>query len=267
MDIKDIKFMPKIKKTKPKTVIVTGGVHGIGRAIADSFLKSGNNVAIIDILESEGKEMESENDHVYYINSDLTNNSTVPLVIDKVIDKFGNIDILINNAGFQYVSDLENFPDDMILKMINLMLISPILLSKYSLRNMVQNGWGRIINISSIHGLVASPYKTGYVVAKHGLIGLTRSIAIEYALKGITCNAIAPTYVKTSLVESQIKKQAEYNKIKESDVINKILMKDSPIKNLLRPEEVSSLVCYLCSDAASSINGVVIPIDYGYTAK
>ena len=255
------------KLSTERTVVVTGGVEGIGRAIADSFLRNGNRVAILDKNKSAGAEMQRGNPNVYFWEADLSDPAVCKTLIDKINDEFGRLDILVNNAGFQYVSPFEDFPDDISEKMFDLMLRTPFLLSKYAMPIMKKNHWGRIINIASIHGMVASPLKAAYVTVKHGLIGLTKAVALESITSGITCNAVAPTYVKTSLVTNQIKAQAEHLHVDESRVISDVLMKDSPVARLLEPEEVASMVMYLASDAASAINGSVLTIDHGYTSR
>ena len=162
---------------------------------------------------------------------------------------------------------MDEFPDDVFENMIDLMVISAFLLSKYSYKIMKKRQWGRIINIDSIHGLVASPNKIAYVTAKHAMVGMTKAIALEGILHGITCNAIAPTYVNTDLVHKQIKSQAEIMNVKEERVISEVLMHDSPIKKLLDPKDIANLVLYLCSENAYAVNGAVFTMDYGYTAR
>lgn len=255
--------MVNFQLSSEKVVVVTGGNSGIGRSIVEGFLSNGNRVVVIDI----DKSLEEVNKNLYFIRSDLSKPQVCEGIIKIIKERYGQLDILINNAGFQYVSPIDKFPDDISEKMMNLMLRTPYLLSKYSLPIMKENGWGRIINMASIHSLVASPYKSAYITVKHGLIGLTRAVAVESAQFGITCNAIAPTYVRTPLVDNQIKAQANYTHISEDKIISDVLMKDSPVKRLLEPNEVTSMVLYLSSDSAMSINGSVITIDYGYTSR
>lgn len=253
--------------SKERAVIVTGGVEGIGRSIAESFLKNGNRVAVIDKNGEAGQRMKEEFKGLGFFEADLSKPDLCKDLVSMVREELGRIDILVNNAGFQHVAPFEEFPDDVSEAMFNLMLRTPFQLSKYTIPAMKEHHWGRIINIASIHGMVASPLKAAYVTVKHGLVGLTRAIALESISYGITCNAIAPTFVRTALVTNQIKSQAEYMHVEESRVVSDVLMKDSPLKRLLEPEEVASLAMYLSTDAASGINGAVVPIDHGYTAR
>lgn len=254
------------KVSKEKVVLVTGGAEGIGRAIVSSFVANGNRVIMVDKNDKLGRKVQEQNENVLFMAADLSDPTASKGVIKTVDEELGRLDILVNNAGFQHVSSIENFPDDVFMSMINLMVVTPFLLSKYSLPLMKKNGWGRIVNIASIHGLVASPLKAGYVTSKHGLVGLTKAIAVESAPFGITCNAIAPTYVNTRLVSNQIKSQAENLHIEEERVINEVLMRNSPVRRLLEPNEVASLVMYLCLNDASAINGSILTMDHGYTS-
>jgi 3-hydroxybutyrate dehydrogenase len=178
----------------------------------------------------------------------------------------GRIDILVNNAGIQHVAPLTEFPDEMWRRIIDIMLTAPFLLTKAVLPGMYAAGWGRIVNIASVHALRASPYKAAYVAAKHGLLGLTRVTALEGAEHGVTCNAVCPSYVRTALVEKQIADQARIHGIPESEVVEKIMVAEAPIRRLLEPDEVAALVAYLCSDDARSITGSAPTIDCGWTA-
>ena len=178
----------------------------------------------------------------------------------------GQIDILVNNAGIQYVAPITEFPEAKWRQILEIMLTAPFLLTKAVLPGMYERGWGRVINIASVHALRASAYKSAYVTAKHGLLGLTRVTALEAAEHGVTCNAICPSYVRTALVEKQIADQARVHGIPESEVVEKIMVAEAPIHRLLEPEEVAHLVTYLCSDAASGITGSAQMIDCGWTA-
>jgi 3-hydroxybutyrate dehydrogenase len=178
----------------------------------------------------------------------------------------GRIDILVNNAGIQHVAPLTEFPEEMWRRIVDIMLTAPFLLTKAVLPGMYAAGWGRIVNIASVHALRASPYKAAYVAAKHGLLGLTRVTALEGAEHGVTCNAVCPSYVRTALVEKQIADQARIHAIPESEVVEKIMLAEAPIRRLLEPDEVAKLVAYLCSDDARSITGSALTIDCGWTA-
>jgi 3-hydroxybutyrate dehydrogenase len=188
-------------------------------------------------------------------------------VIDAAVKEHGRIDILINNAGFQHISPLEEFPKDKWDQMLKVMLTAPFLLIKYAWPYMKRQGWGRVVNIASIHALVASPNKVGYVTAKHGLLGLTRAAAVEGGSHGITVNALCPAYVRTPLVENQIAGQARTHKIPEGKVVEKIMLRPAPIKRMIEPEEIASLVLYLCSENGASVTGACWTIDCGWTAQ
>ncbi len=254
-------------KSNRKVAMVTGGASGIGMAIAKAFVSNGFQVVVVDINKINQKDTGNELKGVFFIEADLSKPENCKSIIEQTVKEFGRIDILVNNAGFQYISPIEDFPDDTSEKMFNLMLRTPFLLIKYSIPIMRKNGWGRIINISSIHGLVASPLKSVYVTVKHGLIGLTKATALESIQYGITCNAIAPTYADTKLVSDQIPIISKKLGIDKEKVVPDILMNDSPIKKLLDVDQITSVVSFLCLENASAINGIAIPIDYGYTAK
>lgn len=183
------------------------------------------------------------------------------------VGKHGRVDVLINVAGIQNVSTIEDFPEDKWDFMISLMLTAPFLLTKYAWPSMKENGWGRIINLNSIHGIVASEYKSAYISAKHGLSGLTRTAALEGGPLGITVNSICPAYVRTPLVDKQIADQARTHGIPEDQVVSEIMLSKAFIKKLLEPRTVAEVAKWLCSDAASSITGVMLPVDGGWTAS
>ena len=184
-----------------------------------------------------------------------------------LVNKLKSIDILINNAGLQIVTPVDEFPDADWLKLIQVMLVAPFQLTKYFLPGMKRNKWGRIINISSIHGLVASPFKSAYVAAKHGLVGFTKTVATEVGEDGITANAICPGYVDTPLSRGQIKSQSELHGINEDEVISKIMLQNASIKELIDPSEIASLSLFLSSNSAKSITGSAYSIDAGWTAR
>ena len=179
----------------------------------------------------------------------------------------GRVDILVNNAGLQHIAPVEDFPDEEWARLVQIMLIAPFQLTKAVVPGMKAGGWGRVINMSSIHGLVASPFKSAYVSAKHGIIGLTKTVAHEVGQDGITVNAICPTYVRTPLTESQIADQARTRGIPESEVVEKVMLEPAAIKSLVEPEEVAALAMFLASNEARSITGAAYTIDAGWTAR
>jgi 3-hydroxybutyrate dehydrogenase len=199
--------------------------------------------------------------------ADLTDATATRRLVDQAFDSAGRVDILVNNAGFQHVSPVEEFSEEIWNKMLQVMLTTPFLLTKYLLPGMKQRGWGRIINIDSVHGLVASPFKAGYISAKHGLLGLTKTVALEAAAFGVTVNAICPAYVRTPLVEQQIADQARTHGIPPEEVITRIMLEPAAIKRLIEPAEVAEFALFLASDRASAITGAVQTMDLGWTAR
>ena len=185
---------------------------------------------------------------------------------DYTREKYGKTDILVNIAGIQHVCSIEEFPEDRWDYIINLMLTSPFLLTKYVWPEMKAQKWGRIINLNSIHGLVASEFKSAYVSAKHGLTGLTKTAGLEGGPYGITVNSVCPAYVRTPLVDNQIVDQARNHGISEDEVVSKIMLQKAAIKTLLEPTDIAEVIKFLCSDAASHITGSALTIDGGWTA-
>jgi len=256
---------------KGKVAIVTGGASGIGWACIESLAKAGASCVIADMDVPGGERAEAKLKEVgsagLFVKASVSSPDDVRHLVDATIEKFGRLDILVNNAGLQYVAPVVDFPEERWNTLIGVMLTGAFLCSKYSLPHMIKQKWGRIVNIASIHARVASPFKVAYISAKHGVLGLTKVIALEQAENGITCNAICPAYVRTPLVEKQIANQAVTNKISEEDVVKKIMLEPAAIKRLLEPSEVASLVCYLCTDEASGITGATLDIDLGWTAR
>ena len=199
--------------------------------------------------------------------ADMTSRDDCRALVERARREWGGVDILVNNAGLQHVAPIEEFPEDRWEYVVRVMLIGAFLLTKYAIADMYRKRWGRVVNISSLHGIVASPYKSAYIAAKHGLMGLTKAVALEAADKGVTVNAICPSYVRTPLVENQIADQARVNKMSEDDVIEKIMLAPAAIKRLLEPSEIAAYVAFLCSDDASGITGAAQLIDVGWTAR
>ena len=249
-----------------KVVIVTGGASGIGQSIAERFGSEGAKVAVADIDVEAGKAVVEKFDGLF-VQGDLSLRKDCKELVEKTLSRWGKVDILVNNAGFQNVDPVENFNEDTWDKMIALMLTAPFLLTRYAWPSMKAQKWGRIINIASIHGLIASPFKAAYISAKHGLLGLTRTTALEGGPYGITVNAICPAYVRTPLVEKQIADQARTRGLDEEEVISQVMLEPAAIKRLIEPAEIAALTRYLCRDEASYMTGSPVIIDGGWTAK
>ena len=251
----------KNQVSNQKIALITGGGGGIGSAIAKHFSSKGIKVVIVDIDSSVKPFAESLGGS--FFECDLTDLSSIDMLMDQV----GDVDILVNNAGMQYVESVENFPDEMWVKLIQIMLIAPFKLTKRVIPYMRSAQWGRIINISSIQGLVGSPYKSAYVSAKHGIIGLTKSVAQEVGQDGITVNAICPAFVRTKLVEKQVPGLMKSYNMTEQEVIKNVMLKTASIKRLIEPEEVANMAYFLTSDEAGAMTGSAYNIDLGYTAS
>lgn len=250
---------------KDKVCIVTGAASGIGLAIAEMFAAESAKVVMVDINEDQLK-AHCERLHANYVVADLSKRADNKKVVDDAVKFYGTVDILVNVAGIQTVSPIEDFPEDKWDFMINLMLTSPFLLTRYSWPFMKANKWGRVVNLNSIHGLVASEFKSAYVSAKHGLSGLTKTAALEGGPLGITVNSICPSYVMTPLVQKQIAAQAINHGITEEEVGPKIMLQKAAVKKFLQPSEVANVVKFLCTDEAGMITGSTMTIDGGWTA-
>jgi 3-hydroxybutyrate dehydrogenase len=249
-----------------KTALITGAGSGIGRAIAEKFARHGAQVILHDVTP-DTKKIAASLDGAF-VAADLADPDAVRELASAALRAASNrIDILVNNAGFQHVAPIEDFPEEVWMRMIQVLLVAPFQLIKRLLPGMKERGWGRIINVASIHGLVASSSKSAYVSAKHGLVGLTKTVALEAGAFGVTVNAICPAYVRTPLVEKQIAEQARVNAIKEEEVIDKIMLEPAAIKRLIDPEEVADFALYLASDQARSITGAAHLLDLGWTAR
>jgi len=249
---------------KNKTAFITGAGSGIGKAIAEVFAREGARLILNDLEPGAARLAQALGG--VFIQADLSDQSSVRALAQRALE-LGPVDILVNNAGLQRINPVDEYPEDTWNMMLQVLLTAPFQLIKYTLPGMKQRRWGRIINIASLHGLVASPYKSAYISAKHGLLGLTKTVALEVGEYGITCNAICPAYVRTPLVESQIADQARTLSIPEAEVIEKVMLAPAAIKRLIEPEEVAEYALFLASDRASAITGSAQVIDLGWTAR
>jgi 3-hydroxybutyrate dehydrogenase len=241
-----------------RRALVTGGASGIGRAVAVALAGAGADVTIVDRDADAAKTVADETGGLAVV-ADL---SDLAAIADLDLD----VDIVINNAGVQHVAPLESFPPEKFSFILRLMLEAPFRIIQGSLPHMYAQGWGRIINVSSVHGLRASAYKSAYVTAKHGLEGLSKVVALEGAPHGVTSNCINPAYVRTPLVEAQVADQARSHGISESEVLDQIMLGPVAIKRLIEPEEVAALALFLCSKNADSMTGSSYCLDGGWTA-
>ncbi len=258
---------------KGKVSIVTGSTSGIGLAIAHALAKEGSDIVINGFgkpedIEKERKELEdSYGVKCIYHGADLTKIEEIEDLVNTVKDTFGGVDILVNNAGVQHVAPIDEFPVEKWNLIIGLNLNAAFHMIRLCLPLMKERGWGRIINTASAHALVASPFKSAYVAAKHGIAGMTKVVALEAAQKNITCNAICPGYVWTPLVEGQVADTAKARGITEEEVKRDVLLAAQPTKEFVTTEQIGALAVFLCSDGAQNITGVSLPIDGGWTAQ
>jgi 3-hydroxybutyrate dehydrogenase len=241
-----------------RRALVTGGASGIGRACAERLAAAGAAVVVLD-RDAEAAKAVAEQVGGSAVAVDLSD-------LDAIDRLDLDVDVLVNNAGVQHVAPIHEFPPERFSFILRLMLEAPFRLVRGALPHMYGRGWGRIVNISSVHGLRASPYKSAYVTAKHGLEGLSKVIALEGAEHGVTSNCVNPAYVRTPLVENQIADQARTHGISEDEVVEQVMLAPAAIKRLLEPAEVAEAVTYLCSPAAASITGSNLVLDGGWTA-
>jgi 3-hydroxybutyrate dehydrogenase len=255
-----------------KSAIVTGSTSGIGLGIARGLAASGVNIVLNgfgDANEIEAIRSELADAHqvrVLYSGANMADGNDIAAMMAQAEQEFGGVDILVNNAGIQYVAPLEEFPVEKWDAIVAINLSSAFHTTRLAIPHMKAKSWGRIVNIASAHALVASPFKSAYVAAKHGIAGLTKTAALEVAEHGITVNAVCPGYVMTPLVEKQIPEQAKARGITEQQVISDVLLAAQPTKRFVTVEELSSVVNFLCTDHARSITGITLPVDGGWTA-
>jgi 3-hydroxybutyrate dehydrogenase len=258
---------------KGKTALVTGSTSGIGLGIARRLAAGGANLVLNgfgDAGEIERLRAGLASEHgvtVTYDGADMSKAEAIEAMMQKAIARFGSVDLLVNNAGIQHVAPIDEFPLEQWNAIIAINLSATFHTTRSALAAMKKKRWGRIVNIASAHALVASPFKSAYVAAKHGVAGFTKAAALEVAEQGITVNAVCPGYVRTPLVEKQIPEQAKARGISEQQVIHDVLLAVQPTRQFVTVEQVAALTAFLCSDEAASITGAMLPIDGGWTAN
>ena len=256
-----------------KFALVTGSTSGIGLGIATALAEAGAHVVLngfgdaVEIERIRSSLSERTGVQVLHSGADMSRPEEIAAMVRFAEASFGRIDVLVNNAGIQFVSPVDEFPDAKWEQILAINLSSNFYATKAVLPGMKARNWGRIINLASAHGLVASPYKSAYVAAKHGVLGLTKTVALEVAETAITCNAICPGYVKTPLVEGQIKDQAKVHHMSEEQVVRDVILASQPNKRFVEVSEIGELVLFLCSSGGSSITGIALPIEGGWTAR
>ncbi|MDI1334935.1 MAG: 3-hydroxybutyrate dehydrogenase [Lacunisphaera sp.] len=256
-----------------KVALITGSTSGIGLGLAREFARQGIHVMLHGLGEPGEAERlrkslaEETGVKVSYDDADLRTPEKVAGLVAKTEQLFGSLDILVNNAGIQHVAAVEEFPLERWNAIQDIVLNSSFHAIRAAVPGMKRRGWGRIINIVSAHGLVASPFKSAYVAAKHGLVGLTKTVALELAEVSITCNAICPGYVRTPLVEGQLEAQAKTRGLSRDQVIREVILAAQPTRRFIEVEEIAALAVFLCGEQARSITGAAIPVDGGWTAR
>lgn len=258
---------------KGKVALVTGSTSGIGLGIASALAAAGANVmlngsrAAPEAEDMRARLAKEAGVDIRYGRADMSVPTDVQRLVENTQAAFGRLDILVNNAGIQHVAPVDSFPVEKWDEIIAVNLTSAFLSTRAALPGMKAAGWGRIVNIASAHSLVASPFKSAYVAAKHGLLGLTKTVALEAAEHGVTVNAICPGYVLTPLVERQIPDTAKARGLTEAEVVRDVLLSAQPTRKFVTVEEVGALAVFLCSPAAASITGAALPIEGGWTAQ
>jgi 3-hydroxybutyrate dehydrogenase len=267
-----MKIEPSLHPMSGRVAVITGSTSGIGLGIARALAAAGADVVLNgfgapeEIERIRSKIVADFGVQAAYAAADMMQSDAIAHMIAGILQQFGRIDVLVNNAGIQHVAPLEQFPAEKWDAIVAINLSSAFHTMRLALPAMRRQGFGRIVNIASAHGLVASPFKSAYVAAKHGIVGLTKVAALEAAESGITCNAICPGYVYTPLVEAQIDGQAKAHGISRDEVIRDVLLAQQPNKRFASVEEIGALTVFLASDAAASITGAALPVDGGWTA-
>jgi len=251
-------LQPDPRSLAGRRALVTGGASGIGRSIAVAFAQAGACVTVLDRDVEAAKTVADEIGGLAVV-ADLAD-------LDAIADLDLEVYIVVNNAGVQHIAPLESFPVERFSYILRVMLEAPFRIIQGALPHMYEHGWGRIVNVSSVHGLRASAYKSAYVSAKHGLEGLSKVAALEGAAHGVTSNCINPAYVRTALLEAQIADQARTHGISESEVVEQVMLAPAAVKRLIEPEEVAALALFLCSANAASVTGSSFCLDGGWTA-
>ena len=248
-----------------KVALVTGGGSGIGEAIARRLAAGGARVAINSRSESGAAVAEAI--HGAFFQADLSSVDATRGLGEQVLGELGRIDVLINNAGYNYIAPVEEFPEDKFIEMLQVMTVAPFQLAKASLPGMKERKWGRIINIASTHSIVASSNKSAYAAAKHGVLGFTKALALEVGEFGITANAICPAFVRTPMTERQIGIQVKATGLDADAVVRTMMVGPSATKRMIEASEVAAMASYLCSDDARSVTGTAQMLDAGWTAQ
>lgn len=254
---------------KVQTIFITGAGSGVGQSLSLHFARRGLHVFVTDLkldaAATTARQIETAGGRATAFELDVAREDSISRAIAQVPG--GRVDVLVNNAGLQFVAPVDEFPADKWRQLIEIMLIGPFLLTRALLPGMKQRNFGRIVNLGSIHSLVASPFKSAYVSAKHGLLGFSKTVALETGEFDITINTLCPSYIRTPLVDAQIASQAKANGISEQDVIEKIMLQPMPKKAFIGLDEINGTVEFLLSDAAKNITGQAIALDGGWTAR
>ena len=256
---------------QPKTALITGSTSGIGLGIAKALAARGYTI-MFNGLEPDGADIaagvaKEHNIQYRFSAANLMEESGVDALAAEALQAFGRVDVLVNNAGIQHVSPIATFPPEKYAAIIALNLNTAFYLTRLIWPGMAEAGWGRVVNIASAHGLVASAFKSAYVASKHGIVGLTKALALEGAEHGITVNAVCPGYVHTPIIDKQIADQMAAHNMTRDEVINKVMLDKQAIKSFIPIEAIAHAVLYLCDDLAATTTGIALPIDGGWTAE